>query len=295
MKRLLILTLAVFCLSLYISCDKEKAVKIDENLDYFTKRSNKPKEKWNELDYLCDSIQKEFGVEVIYEFSPRIIEGTTFFVPAEYEAALQYTRVMLVKMWLNPLKERFPKFYKEQTPTEFIIVGGFVHFNDITTAGTAAGAGLNAQYYRLGMGGVNAFSKTNKAWLEDHLVTLYHEHAHQIDHKYGRGVIYDRTSQGDYYGLAGYSRKPDGSLRTDEEAQKDGFFKPYGGYAREEDFATSVEYMVKYPKNEIEVMAARNAKLNAKYKLVLQKYSDMGVDLHELQKVVDSVVNKVNY
>lgn len=289
--------LMVLSLLLAIGCAKDNNPlgEIDENVDYFSKREVKPKSQWNELDYLCDSINKAYGVEIIYEYTPRIISGNTYFMPPQYSVALPYTKVMLDKMWLKPLKEKFPEFFKKETPIEFILAGGFVHFNNPTATATAAGAGMNAQFYRLGMGGVNRFDATNKAWLHDHLVTLYHEHAHQIDHKYGRGQIYDRVSQGRYYGLAGYFRKPDGTIRNDDEAQKDGFFKPYGGYAPEEDFATSVEYMVKYPEATIKSFVAKNANLDTKYKLVHQKYLDMGVDLHQLQIVVDSVVFKVDY
>lgn len=154
---------------------------------------------------------------------------------------------------------------------------------------------MNGQFYRLGMGGVNNYS-TSKAWLYDHIVTLFHEHAHQIDHKYGRGYLYDRVSQGKYYGLAGYFTNPaTGRPRTDAEAQADGFFKPYGGYAPEEDFATSVEYMVKFPQSTIRTYISRNRDLETKYKMVHQMYQTMGVNLHDLHVVVDSVVNKVNY
>ena len=275
-----------------IGCSKENYPlgEVDEDIDYFSKREVKPKSQWNELDYLCDSIQKAYGVEIIYEYTPRIISGNTFFMPPQYEYALPYTRVMLDKIWLKPLKENFPEFFERETPIEFILAGGFVHFNNPTATATAAGAGMNGQFYRLGMGGVNRFS-TNKAWLHDHIVTLYHEHAHQIDHKYGRGYLFDRVSQGKYYGLAGYSSK------TEAQAQADGFWKGYGGYAPEEDFATNVEYMVRQPEAWIKsrIVQSKSLDLEKKYKMVHQKYLDMGVDLHKLQIVVDSVVNKVNY
>lgn len=288
MKKLLY----VLSLLFIIGCSKDNYPlgEIDENVDYFSKREVKQKSQWNELDYLCDSIQKAYGVEIIYEYTPRIISGNTFFMPPQYEMALPYTKIMLDKIWLKPLKENFPEFFDKETPIEFILAGGFVHFNNPTATATAAGAGMNAQYYRLGMGGVNRFS-TSKAWLHDHIVTLYHEHAHQIDHKYGRGYLFDRVSQGKYYGLSGYSSK------TEAQAQADGFWKGYGGYAPEEDFATNVEYMVRQPEAWIKdkIVQSKSLDLEKKYKMVHQMYLDMGVDLHKLQIVVDSVVNKVNY
>ncbi|TDQ73518.1 substrate import-associated zinc metallohydrolase lipoprotein [Sphingobacterium yanglingense] len=276
----------------FVGCKKDNYPlgEIDETVDYFSKKQVKPKSQWNELDYLCDSIQKAYGVEIIYEYTPRIIEGTTFFMPPQYDKALPYTRVMLDKMWLKPIKELYPKFFKEQTPIEFILAGGFVHFNDPTTTAGAAGAGMNGQYYRLGMGGVNNFS-LNKNWLWDHIVTLYHEHAHQIDHKYGRSERFDRVSQGRYYGIPGYA------YVTTQEARADGFWTGYGGYAPEEDFATTVEYMLRLPKaaHKAEIEKSKSAALETKYKMLHQRYLDMGVDLHELQVVLDSVARKVNY
>lgn len=289
MKKFLYIMLSIFFLT---ACKKENYPlgEVDENVDYFSKREVKPKSEWNELDYLCDSIQKAYGVEIIYEYTPRIIAGTTFFMPPQYDKALPYTRIMLNKIWLKPLKEKFPVFFNGETPIEFILAGGFIHFNDPTLTATAAGAGLNAQFYRLGMGGVNNFS-TSKSWLYGHIVTLYHEHAHQIDHKYGRGYLFDRVSQGKYYGLAGYSS------RTEAQAQRDGFWRAYGGYAPEEDFATGVEHMVRYPESTIKQLIAtsQSLDLDTKYKMVHQMYLDMGVNLHELHNVVDSVVYQVNY
>lgn len=277
---------------LFLGCSKDNYPlgEVDETVDYFSKREVKPRSQWNELDSLCDSIQKVYGVEIIYEYTPRIIAGTTFFIPPQYDKALIYTKVVLYKMWLQPLKENFPTFFNGETPIEFILAGGFIHFNNPTSNSSAAGAGLNGQFYRLGMGGVNEFS-TDKEWLHDHLVTLYHEHAHQIDHKYGRGFLFDRVSQGKYYGLAGYR------FKTDEEAQADGFWSGYGGFAPEEDFATSVEYMVRYDEAWIKdkIQVSKSLSLETKYKMVHQKYLDLGVDLHKLQLVVDSVANLVNY
>lgn len=294
MKKIIYLTL-IFALCLGCKKDNYPLGEVDETVDFFSKREVKPKSQWNELDYLCDSIQKEYGVEIIYEYTPRIISGDTFFMPPQYDKALPYTKILLEQIWLKPLKESFPEFFKKETPIEFILAGGYVHFNDPTATATAAGAGMNAQFYRLGMGGVNNFS-TSKRWLYDHIVTLFHEHAHQIDHKYGRGQLYDRVSQGKYYGLSGYYRNPEtGQIRTDAEAQSDGFFTPYGGYAPEEDFATSVEYMVRYPESTIKTFVSRSLDLEKKYKMVHQKYLDMGVDLHQLHIVVDSIVNKVDY
>lgn len=288
MKKLLFIIGAF----LVFGCTKDNYPlgEVDETVDYFSKREVKPRSQWNELDSLCDSIQRVYGVEIIYEYTPRIIAGTTFFMPPQYDKALPYTKIMLDRMWLKPLKENFPVFFNGETPIEFILVGGFVHFNDPTTTFTAAGAGLNAQFYRLGMGGINGFS-TSKSWLYNHLVILYHEHAHQIDHKYGRGDLFDRVSQGKYYGIPGYASV---SLN---QAQKDGFWRPYGGYAPEEDFATTVEELVRRDEASIKdrIQVSGSLALESKYKMVHQKYLRLGVDLHKLQVVVDSVANLVNY
>ncbi len=288
MKKLIIITAFIAVVSVMFGCRKENPTgEFQENVDYFAVQE-KPRYLWNELDLLCDSIYKEYGVKIIYEYSPRTIAGTTFFVPADYKKALAYTRIVLKGFWLKPMKEQFPFYFSQETPREFIIVGGFIHFNDITSTGSAAGAGLNAQFYRLGMGGINNFDKTNKNWLFDHIVTLYHEHAHQQDHKYGRGELYDRVSVGTYYGLS-YSS------RNTATANLDGFFEPYGGYAPEEDFATSVGAMARLTKEQVDAITIKSTKLETKYRMVHKFYTDRGMDLHRLHDVLDSVVYRTNY
>ncbi|WP_437922195.1 substrate import-associated zinc metallohydrolase lipoprotein [Sphingobacterium sp. LRF_L2] len=286
-KKVMLFGLIGICLLASVSCRKEERVVTEEAVDYFA-IIDKPKDKWNALDSLCDTIYNDYGVKIIYEYTPRILDGTTFFVPPNYEKALAYVQVVVRGFWLKPLKEEFPEYFESETPREFVMVGGYVHFNDITVTGAAAGAGLNAQFYRLGMGGVNNFDKTSPYTLMQTMATLYHEHAHQQDHKYGRGYLYDRVSQGEYYGL-NYGGK------LTSQANADGFFMPYGGYAPEEDFATSVESMVLYDKATIESMAEANEKLKTKYEMVHAYYLEKGMDLHRLHEVVDSVIYKTTY
>lgn len=285
LKSIIFLVIISFII---ISCKKETPEgEFKPNVDYFTVNT-KPKAQWNELDFLCDSIQKEYGVKIIYEYTPQTVAGTTFFTPADYKKALAYTRIVLKGFWLKPLKEKFPLYFSKETPIEFIISGGFISFNDITVNG-AAGAGLNAQFYRLGMGGVNNFDKTNKTWLFDHIVTLYHEHAHQQDHKYGRGFDFDRVSVGTYYGTPAYASK------TLAQANADGFTEPYGGFAPEEDFATTVGYIAKSTKAQVDVLLTKSPKLVTKYRMVDNFYRAKGMDLYELHNVLDSVVYRTIY
>jgi len=135
----------LFSLCLALSaCQKDHYPlgEVDETIDFFSKRQAKPRAQWNTLDSLCDSIHRAYGVEVIYEYSPRIVSGSTFFMPPQYDQALRYTQVMLDKIWLKPLKESFPEFFARETPIEFIIAGGYIHFNSPSAASVAAGAGL---------------------------------------------------------------------------------------------------------------------------------------------------------
>lgn len=270
--------------TLLSSCKKDEVLSQETPIDYTAIKFG-PR---NDLDKLTDDIFNTYGVRVIYEFNPRIIDPTTFYVPAQYDKAMLYTKYVVEKLWLEPLKNKAPEFLKNQKPIEFLILGTYVHFNSITS-GLAAGAGLNGQFYRLGMGGADGLVFT-KASLRDHMCTLYHEHAHQLDQKFGRGYIYDRVSQGTYYQL-NYLRKADGTSRTNTDAQNDGFFTPYGGFAPEEDFATTVESMIRYTRAEIQTMIARNPKLATKYQMVYKFYLDRGVDLHEMHDVLDQVVS----
>jgi len=261
-------------------CKKEDEIVIDAPIDYTAVK----KGPWNGLDSLTDTVFKNYGVRVYYEFNPRVIDPTTFYVPAQYEKARLYTKYVIEKMWLEPLKKNFPKFLNDQKPIEFLILGTYVHFNSISS-GTAAGAGLNGQFYRLGMGGADGLAFT-KAAIRSHMNTLYHEHAHQLDQKFGRGYMYDRVSQGTYYQLNYFYKSPN-VQRTDNDAQIDGFFTPYGGFAPEEDFATTVESMIRYSRAQIETIVAKNPKLATKYQMVHKFYLDKGIDLHQMHEILN--------
>ncbi|MFD2920707.1 substrate import-associated zinc metallohydrolase lipoprotein [Terrimonas rubra] len=266
----------------FVSCTKEDKLVKEEPVDFLELPQNAVK---NGLDSLIDTIQRDYGVKVYYQFTPRVIDPTTFFTPTSYDRAVSYTNIMINKLWLGPLKQRFPKFWANEKPIEFLIVGSAIKFNSISSGG-AAGAGLNGQFYRLGMGAVDNLSFTNKTSLRSHITTLYHEHAHQMDHKYGRGYAYDRVSQGNYYGIA-YSSK------TTAQAQADGFFEPYGGYAPEEDFATTVGACLTFTKDSVLRIVAKNPKLKTKYEMIYQKYLNMGMDLHDMKTYLDSAVARL--
>ncbi|TKC03931.1 substrate import-associated zinc metallohydrolase lipoprotein [Pedobacter frigoris] len=286
MKNIYLMVLAVmFIASTFITgCKKDDEIVVEELIDYTAVK----KGPWNGLDSLTDTIFKNYGVRVYYEFNPRVIDPTTFYVPPQYDKAKLYTKYVVEKLWLEPLKKNFPMFFNNQKPIEFLILGTYVHFNSISS-GTAAGAGLNGQFYRLGMGGADKIAYT-KAGLRDHMNTLFHEHAHQLDQKFGRGYLYDRVSQGTYYQL-NYLRKPDNTTRTDNDAQLDGFFTPYGGFAPEEDFATSVESMIRYSKAQIQTIVAKNPKLANKYQMVYKFYLDKGIDLHQMHDILNQVAS----
>ncbi|OOG19667.1 hypothetical protein BWD42_07075 [Sphingobacterium sp. CZ-UAM] len=275
-------------ISVFHSCKtEENNPTIDQKIDYFD-ITDKPKEKWNELDSLCDSIYNAFGVKVIYEYTPRLIRtGYAYYYPPSYEKALAYTRLMLAKFWLPTVKKAFPDYFAREIPREFILMGGYYHSTQ-SDLNAASGAGFNGQFYRLGMGGINMFDKSDKDELYDHLVTLWHEHAHNQDVKYGRSKYFDNISVGTYY-------KEAWSTKSNSTANKDGFFSAYGGFAPEEDFATGVEYITRKSKQEVLSLIETNEKLKTKYAFIYRFYNDKGMDLHRLHELCDSVVFKTTY
>jgi len=289
MKRVIFSMIGLFLIITgFISCEKNETLQpIDTEIDYFD-IADKPKSKWNELDYLSDSIYNAFGVKVIYEYTPRLIRnGNAFYYPPNYKNALDYTRLMLAKFWLDPLKENFPKYYANETPREYILMGGSYHHDPVSLT-VGSGAGFNGQFYRLGMGSVNAFNRSNKDWLFDHLVILWHEHSHNQDVKYGRGVTFDNISVGTYY-------KEFWVQKSLAQANSDGFFRNYGGFAPEEDFATTVEHITRFPENDVLKLIETNTKLKSKYTYIMKFYADKGMNLHRLQALCDSVIFKTNY
>ena len=288
MKNINFIAILLVILLTTFSCTKsEEILTLDDEIDYFD-ISDKPKHKWNELDSLCDSIYKAYGVKVIYEFTPRLIRtGAAFYYPPNYHNALEYTRLMVAKFWLDPVKKNFPKYLNTEMPREYILMGGSYHGTQVNI-GESSGAGFNGQFYRLGMGSVNLFNKSDRAWLYNHLVILWHEHAHNQDQKYGRGETFDKISAGTYYAEAW-------TTKSDPDANKDGFFRKYGGFAPEEDFATTVEHITRFSKSSVETFITQSEKLKTKYLYLSKFYNDKGMDLHRLHELCDSVVNKTNY
>ncbi|WP_167020430.1 putative zinc-binding metallopeptidase [Chitinophaga sp. Cy-1792] len=281
MKKYLKLSIIAAVIGItFSSCYKDKQPVINDTIDYFP--IGKPQ---NALDTIILQLRNTYGVTVVYKFDPRVIDPTTFFVPALYKKVLPYTRNVVQHMWLEPIAKFAPAFGKNELPIEYLTIGSGVHFNSINS-GLAAGAGLNGQYYRLGMGDVDSYD-FDLDWIRDHICTVYHEHAHQLDHKYGRPKGYDQVSQGTYYNLEFQSH-------TDAQALKDGFFTAYGGYMPEEDFATTVESMIRYPKATVLAMAAQNPRLMKKYKMIYDFYTSKGIDLHAMETKLDSVINTLH-
>jgi substrate import-associated zinc metallohydrolase lipoprotein len=272
------LAAVIVAIVVLFSCQKEDKLIREADADYLQPIQNATK---NRLDSIIDTVQRNYGVRVYYQFNPRVLDPTTFFTPTTYDRANSYTDLIVRKLWLGPLKQRFPKFWANEKPIEFLIVGSAIKFNSISSGG-AAGAGLNGQFYRLGMGAVDNMNFANRNSLREHMCILFHEHAHQMDHKYGRGYDYDRVSRGDYYGTPGYAS------RSVDQAQRDGFFAPYGGYAPEEDFATTVETCLRVSKESVMRIVAKSAKLKTKYEMVYNKYLNMGMDLHQMKLYLDS-------
>ncbi|WP_131539630.1 substrate import-associated zinc metallohydrolase lipoprotein [Pedobacter nototheniae] len=280
MKTIYKLTFTAFIvMSITISACKKNDV-LDEKapVDFLTRKIGVK----NDLDKLIDTISDVYGVKAIYQFDPRVIDPSTFYTPTSYDKAMLYTKYVIRKLWLEPATKNYPSFIQNQKPVEFLIIGSGIHFNSFNPS-DATGAGLNGQFFRLGIGSVDNLSFTKKG-LREHICILYHEHAHQMDNKYGRGYAFDRVSQGTYYQL-NYNKK------SDSQALKDGFFRAYGGFAPEEDFATAVEAMIRYSKADILTQVAQNPKLETKYKMVYKFYLDRGIDLHKMHDILDQVAS----
>lgn len=283
MKKVhLSISIIILAIVVLTACKKEEKLSLPAaNTDYFA-INNKPRDKWNALDSLCDSLYRDYGVKIVYEYTPQVIRPNEFYYPPNYDKALAYTRNVLKRLWLEPLKKDFPAYFKDQTPVEFVLMGGYYHFHP-TNTDVGSGAGFNGQFYRLGMGGINQLNLLDKAAVHDHVVILWHEHAHNQDQKYGRGEFFDRISVGTYY-------KEAWTTKTDAQANKDGFFRRYGGFAPEEDFATTVEHVTRYPKQDVLKLIDTNDKLKIKYNYLYKYYLDKGMDLHKLQQVIYKLI-----
>jgi substrate import-associated zinc metallohydrolase lipoprotein len=267
----------LFFFLLAVACEKEETITLDP-----------PDEEpipQNATDSLVLEMKKQYQTKIIYRWDRRYTSSDAKVSPAKFELVLPYINV-IKDFWIQPYDDQVPGFMRYHIPVEIILVGSTIRYHEGEEQGFNA-AGQAISFSRILLAGVNNYSLTDTFWISQQILTMHHEFAHTLDRKYGRPKGFDVISKGKYAGSTSFTQF---DLET---ARERGFWIPYGMSNEAEDFATFVEAFIELPKNELLAEIAGNNLLKQKYEKVHDFYLKHGIDLHELQKTVDTNFIKI--
>ena len=267
----------LFFFLLAVACEKEETITLDP-----------PDEEpipQNATDSLILEMKKQYQTKIIYRWDRRYTSSDAKVSPAKFELVLPYINV-IKDFWIQPYDDQVPGFMRYHIPVEIILVGSTIRYHEGEEQGFNA-AGQAISFSRILLAGVNNYSLTDTFWISQQILTMHHEFAHTLDRKYGRPKGFDVISKGKYAGSTSFTQF---DLET---ARERGFWIPYGMSNEAEDFATFVEAFIELPKNELLAEIAGNNLLKQKYEKVHDFYLKHGIDLHELQKTVDTNFIKI--
>jgi substrate import-associated zinc metallohydrolase lipoprotein len=240
----------------------------------------------NATDSALYAIYKEYQTKIIYRWDRRYISADAFASPPEYELVLPYVENVLRKLFIAPYDRQKTDFMRANMPIEMILFGTKMNYVEGDERNFSA-SGMAYGLSRVIVTGVNGYDLKDAAWLRNQYATLHHEFAHVLDKKYGRPETFDKVSEGLYAGGTSYA------AYSQAEARSRGFWRNYGMTNESEDFASWVDGIVTTPKAEVLNIVAQNDLLLQKYKIVYNFYLDKGIDLHELQAYLQSILDNL--
>ncbi len=267
----------LFFLLLAVACEKEETITLDPP-------NEKPTPE-NATDSLILEMEKQYQTKIIYRWDRRYTSSDTKVSPAKFELVLPYINV-IKDFWIQPYDDQVPGFMRYHIPVEIILVGSTIRYHEGEEQGFNA-AGQSISFSRILLAGVNDYSLTDTYWFSLQIQTMHHEFAHTLDKKYGRPKGFDDISKGKYAGSTSFTQF---NLET---ARERGFWIPYGMSNEAEDFATFVEAFIELPENELLAEINGNDLLKQKYEKVHDFYLKLGIDLHAVQKIVDTNLGKI--
>ncbi len=266
-----------FSIMLMVACIKEETIILDPPAE-------KPLPE-NATDSLILEMEEQYQTKIIYRWDRRYTSSDAKVSPVKFELVLPYLN-MIRDFWIRPYDDQLPEFMRYHIPVEIILVGSTIRYHEGEEQGFNA-AGQAISFSRILLAGVNEYSPTDSFWISQQILTMHHEFAHTMDKKYGRPKGFDAISKGKYAGSTSFTQF---NLET---ARERGFWVPYGMSNEAEDFATFVEAFIELPKNELITIVETNDRLKQKYEKVHEYYLKHGIDLHEVQKIVDNKLNQI--
>lgn len=260
------------------SCEKEDAIPYEpyEGAEIPT----------NPTDLSIYNLQQEYQSKIIYRYDRRYITADAFAAPPDYDKVLPYIENVIRKLFIAPYDRQKNDFMREHMPIEMIMFGTSMNYVEGDERNFSA-SGLAYGLSRIIITGVNNYDLNNASWLRGQYATLHHEFSHVLDKIYGRPIGFDEVSKGKYAGGTAYNSF------TQAEARSRGFWRNYGMTNESEDFATWVDGLVTTPKDEVMTIISANELLRQKYQLVYNFYLQKGIDIHELQEYLQTILDNL--
>lgn len=233
---------------------------------------------------------------VVYNWNGHLLNNNAIATPPSTEKVYDFISYM-EQAWFNAYPDAF---LRENLPREIVLTSSDINYGT-GSGGDFGAAGLAESQYRIVIGLVDSYNPNfNAENMYDYTYQqeriMHHEFGHILNKRYGIPDAFKKVSEGDYLQNTHYSALGDSLALTQ------GFMRPYGASNVDEDFATIVEVVTTRSENTIlnEMWAAyrvtpagkveiadiwgitRYEKLYAKYKMVLEYYQKLGIDVQEI-------------
>lgn len=270
--------LAFMFMAFFVSCEREAVIPYEPPVEALPD---------NPTDQAIYDIQQEYQSKIIYRYDRRYKSASAFAAPPRYDLVLPYVENVIRKLFIAPYDRQKTDFMREHMPIEMIMFGTSLNYVEGGEQNFSA-SGIAYGLSRILITGVNNYDLTNASWLRGQYATLHHEMAHVLDKKYGRPVGFDVVSRGLYAGGTAYS------AFSQTEARSRGFWRNYGMSNESEDFASWVDGIVTTPREDVLDIVSANNLLTQKYQMVYNFYLDKGIDLHEMQEYLQTILNNIS-
>ncbi|MFV0589803.1 MAG: putative zinc-binding metallopeptidase [Draconibacterium sp.] len=298
MKKISLYLSAFAIIVLMNACDK------DENLDIGPfEYQEQEVDTTTALGKKIYEINEKYESKVIYNWDSHFIGNEASAYPPQVDKVYDFL-VLMEEIWFKPYYS--DAFLRKNLPREIVLVGGSINYGEDNGTSMSAAGQADSQY-RINVGTVNDYStdmaSANYLTYRYTLTkVLHHEFAHILSRRYDLPKGYADISKGLYlknthYSSLGYA-----------EALSRGFIRPYGATNELEDFATLSEVVVTRSEENVlhglfsvlneagtgydSVGVADYDKVYEKYKMLIQYYNNLGIDVQRIGNETEAWLNQ---
>lgn len=277
MKRYIYLAIAVFSITLVVSCSDSADSVGESQIDTSTPQLS-------ELDvWLRSTFVAPYNIEVQYEWDINQTDIDRYLHPP-YEASVRPVAEALLKTWIEPYSTvGGDDFIKSIAPRQFTFVGSF-NFNPTSPTITL---GLAEAGTKITLFNIDFLDFTDINSIKQPLKTVQHEYAHILNQNIPIDPAYGQINPVDY--TAQWFN------RTDAEARELGYITAYGSSQESEDFVEVVSEMLTNSKADFDALidgitnTQSQSILRLKESMVVDYYkTNFDIDIYELQALTEA-------